>query len=226
MPEAERRNQLALLWSDYSESLSPDHGELATVQRLSSHGHWSVPVMISLEETWTLYPSHMAAPVFDGPEDRNGRRNADEIRLAADRLATDAEAQGDAFRPIVAGTLNADPRDGERRAGALLPLLASTHLVDPLPSSQGGRIAGDADSGANDGHLGDPALDTVDWPDAGKGAPGNLRVDYILPSARFRVLGSGVHWPEPGAPGADAATRASRHRVIWVDLHTPASGAP
>ena len=45
---------------------------------------------------------------------------------------------------------------------------------------------------------------------------GNLRVDYVLPSADWRVTGAGVHWPD-GEAGEIAGT-ASRHRLVWVDL--------
>ena len=71
----------------------------------------------------------------------------------------------------------------------------------------------------NRGQAGDPALDTADWRD--DGGPGNLRVDYVLPSAGLAITGSGVFWPAPGAPLADAAVEASDHRLVWVDLALP-----
>ena len=65
------------------------------------------------------------------------------------------------------------------------------------------------------GQTGDPALDTVHWPEP---EPGALRVGYILPSADLSVAGAGVFWPVEGAPLAEVAVRASRHRLIWVDI--------
>ena len=44
----------------------------------------------------------------------------------------------------------------------------------------------------NPDHSGDPALGTADWSDS---VPGNLRVDYVLPSAGLTIVGSGVVWP-------------------------------
>jgi hypothetical protein len=71
----------------------------------------------------------------------------------------------------------------------------------------------------NAAHRGDPARDTADWPDD-FGAPGNLRVDYVLPSSDWRILGAGVWWPEAGEE-AEVASAASRHRMVWVDVELP-----
>jgi len=90
-------------------------------------------------------------------------------------------------------------------------LLADPRLQDPHPQSPGARAAADSE------HRGDPALDTVDWD-----GPGNLRVDYVLPAAGLEVQAAGVLWPQTGRSdrGIDAETvaRASRHRLVWVDL--------
>lgn len=67
-------------------------------------------------------------------------------------------------------------------------------------------------------HRGDPALDTAVFRDDG---PGNLRVDYILPDRRLTVLDSGVLWPAPQNPLAEAVESASNHRLVWVDLLLP-----
>ena len=69
---------------------------------------------------------------------------------------------------------------------------------------------------ANAGQRGDPALDTADWPEAD--GPGNLRVDLVLPSRDLTLRASGVLWPAPGAPLAEAVAAASRHRLVWVDV--------
>jgi hypothetical protein len=109
------------------------------------------------------------------------------------------------------GDANLDPVDGDGRAEALLALLEDPRLIDPLPRSDGGAAAAARDGGVNAVQRGDPALDTADWRD-GPGEPGNLRVDYVLPSAEWRVVGSGVWWPE------DVPVR---HRLVWVDVELP-----
>ena len=62
---------------------SPD--ELA-VLRLSSKSHWDVPIDVDGRIVHVL-AAHPTPPVFDGPEDRNGLRNADEIGFWADYIA-------------------------------------------------------------------------------------------------------------------------------------------
>ena len=53
--------------------------------RLSSKSHWDVPIEIG-KKTVHFLVSHPTPPVFDGPEDRNGTRNHDEIRFWADYI--------------------------------------------------------------------------------------------------------------------------------------------
>jgi Endonuclease/Exonuclease/phosphatase family len=55
------------------------------VFRLSSKSHWDVPIRVA-GDTIHFLVSHPTPPVFDGPEDRNGTRNFDEIRLWADYI--------------------------------------------------------------------------------------------------------------------------------------------
>ena len=78
------------LWKDMPGALLPDdpgtpepadwysEDEL-DVFRLSSKSHWDVPIEIG-SSTVHFLVSHPTPPVFDGPEDRNGTRNHDEIR--------------------------------------------------------------------------------------------------------------------------------------------------
>ena len=82
----------------------------------------------------------------------------------------------------------------------------------------GGAAAAAAQGGANSTHTGDPRFDTADFDDT---APGNLRVDYVLPSANLGVAAAGVFWPTEGAPGA-ASIDASDHRLVWIDVTPPA----
>ncbi|SLN36372.1 hypothetical protein PSA7680_01747 [Pseudoruegeria aquimaris] len=199
-----------VMWSALDGNLRAGMAARIPDQPLSSSGHWRVPIALP-GGTLTLLAFHAAPPVFDGPEDRNGRRNHDEIRLWARSLEPSPDA------PLVLlGNANADPFDGEGRKQAIRWLLAHPALQDPRPASAGGRAAARAQGGANTRHAGPPEQDTVDWPDEGAG-PGNLRVDYVLPDARLKLRGAGLMWPAPGSPAA----AASRHALVWVDIDWP-----
>ncbi|MGR3796404.1 endonuclease/exonuclease/phosphatase family protein [Vannielia sp. SX4] len=183
-------------------------GDAATVQRLSSVAHWDVPVELPGGALHLLALS-ATPPVFDGDEDRNGRRAEDELRMW--QIYLEGGLGGPPGGPaVVAGRVNVDPVDGEGRREVLAALLGGP-LQDPAPEGPGGEAEADS------GHSGPPAQDTVDWD-----GPGNLRVDYVLPQAGLEVAGAGVLWPLEGAPlnGLSLATAqaASRHRLVWVDL--------
>ncbi len=208
------RNFSTFLWRDLPNALLPRHGDGApfpsaaalAIQRLSSTGHWVVPVNLPGGGVLTLLTFQAGPPVFDGPEDRNGRRNHDEImfwRAWLDGAFGPAPQRG----LVLAGGANLDPNDSDGRRQAIRALLEDPRLRDPLPQSTGAAQAG------KQGHLGPDALDTVDWP-----GPGRLRVDYVLPSRDWRVAGAGVYWPTPGQDGYTTALAASRHRLVWVDL--------
>ncbi|MEL7214687.1 MAG: endonuclease/exonuclease/phosphatase family protein [Pseudomonadota bacterium] len=222
---------VALLWKDLPGAIPPDHPKYRpSVQRLSSKGHWDVPVVLPGGARVHLLASHPTPPVFDGPEDFNGRRNHDEMRLWELYLdGFELPADGGGTRSagdapvILLGDLNADPEDGDGRREAIRRLLAHPRLQDPMPMSVGGAAAAEAQAGANIQHRGDPARDTADWNDAR--GPGNLRVDYVLPDARLEVVGAGVFWPAPGEAGHDLLGEgrgaASDHRLVWVDVRLP-----
>ena len=202
--------------------------EALDVLRLSSKSHWDVPVRIGGEVVHFLV-SHPTPPVFDGPEDRNGARNADEIRFWSDYVAGKEYIHDDSGRKgglangahfVIAGDLNADPADGESVPGAIGQLLDHP-LIDAsvAPRSDGAAAAAATQRGANSVHRGDPRFDTADFND--DPAPGNLRVDYVLPSAGLEVVAAGVFWPPEGAPEA-AWLDASDHRPVWIDVTLPA----
>ena len=200
--------------------------EALSALRLSSKSHWDVPVRIA-GTVVHLLASHPTPPVFDGPEDRNGARNADEIRFWADYVSGAGYIRDDAGRRdglaagahfVIAGDLNADPVDGDSVPGAVRQLTGHP-LVNAAvtPASEGGAAAAAAQGGANAGHRGDPRFDTADFNDE---APGNLRVDYVLPSVGLEITGAGVFWPAEGEPGADLID-ASDHRLVWFDIVVP-----
>lgn len=204
--------------------------------RLSSKSHWDVPIEIDGQVVHFLV-SHPTPPTFDGPEDRNGLRNADEIRFWADYVSgadyiydDTGEAggleQGAHF--VIAGDQNADPNEGDSVPGAAEQLLDHL-LVDAslTPASKGGVAAAGRQGGANLAHTGDPAFDTADFND---GAPGNLRVDYLLPSTTLGITDSGVFWVPATDPlfplTGDSLFNVSDHRALYLDVEVPAVPVP
>ena len=256
-----------LLWKDLpGNHIPPGHygDDALAVLRLSSKNHVDVPVEFG-GGTIHVLAAHPTPPVFDGPEDRNGRRNLDEVAMLTgmfdpsqwllsdeqrDMLRTGArfELVPGLFEPfVILGDLNADPHDGDSfdpsavaaagPGGWCLTPRVELLLADPpagpveallegddasrfTPTSPGGVAAAERQGGVNATHEGDPAADTADWDD--ERGPGNLRVDYVLPSNDLETLGGGVFWPTPDAPlmGVGLATveRASDHRLVWVDV--------
>jgi endonuclease/exonuclease/phosphatase family metal-dependent hydrolase len=172
-----------------------------------------------------LLASHPTPPVFDGPEDRNGARNADEIRLWHEYISPgdkswlcDDEGRcgglADDARFVIAGDLNNDPTDGEGEHAAILELLEHPRVVRyATPRSAGAAEAGARYSASGIKRRGSSAHATGDY------GPrvGTLRLDYVLPSVGLAVEDSGVFWPAPGEPGADLVD-ASDHRLVWVDV--------
>lgn len=77
--------------------------------------------------------------------------------------------------------------------------------------------AGKQQFGVNASHRGDAGLDTGDFGDKPPRGPGNLRVDFVLPSSNLEVFASGVFWPLDYQPSSKLA-KASDHRLVWVDL--------
>lgn len=199
--------------------------------RLSSKSHWDLPIRIG-RRTVHFLTSHPTPPTFDGAEDRNGRRNHDEIRFWADYIRGapyiyDDRGRRGGLMPgstfVIAGDQNADPNDGDSYQGAIHQLLDHP-LVNArfTPASEGGAEASALQGAANTNHKGDPAEDTADFADALPNGPGNLRADYVLPSAWVRIKAGGVFWPVQ----ADPLSRltgvfpfpSSDHRSVWIDV--------
>ena len=171
--------------------------------------------------------SHPTPPVFDGPEDRNGTRNHDEIRFWADYISGGRRAsyiyddegtrgglQGASF--VIAGDQNSDPLDGDSIPGSAQLLLDHPKVQDrPVPASEG-AVEASATQPGNEGHRSPPQFDTADFGEP----PGNLRADYVLPGEALRILDSAVFWPTTTQPFASLIT-ASDHRPVWVDVRVP-----
>lgn len=211
------------IWADLPDANLPESmaEDLHAVQRLSNVGHWDVPVMLPGGSTIRLLAFHASPPVFDGPEDRNGRRNHDEAAFWLHYLGGTLDLPGPEGPFVLLGDANLDPADSDGRPRALNRLLAHPALQDPRPASAGGPEDAQREGGANDRHRGDPALDTANWRDD-VGGPGNLRVDYVLPSRHWEIVDAGVFWPPTGDPGrrliGEDGNLASRHRMVWVDI--------
>ncbi len=220
------------LWKDFPNALipikadgSPWYSDDAwNVFRLSSKSHWDVPISTPLG-TLHFLVSHPTPPVFDGLEDRNGKRNHDEIQFWGhyvwnqgngwiyDDLGLRGGLRENA-RFVIAGDLNADPADGDGIQGTIVELLENPKVVRMMtPRSEGAVAAALADGGANLTHRGAHHHDT------GSFGPkvGNLRLDYVLPSVGWQVVANGVFWPKAGETGSNWLN-ATDHRMVWVDL--------
>ena len=223
-------------WKDMPGNLIPTpfySPEEVAILRLSSKSHWDVPIEIG-EKTVHFLVSHPTPPVFDGPEDRNGRRNNDEIRFWADYVTPgasqyiyDDEGGRGGLPPgarfVIAGDLNADPVDGDSVPGAAQQVLELPRVdTSVTPESEGAVEASERQGGANLDHQGDPQFDTADFADTD---PGNLRVDYVLPSRPLRIVDAGVFWPRSEDPlfrlVGDFPFPSSDHRLAWIEVAVP-----
>ena len=200
-----------LLWRDLpGANLAPDMTEAATaVQLLSTSGHYAVPVTYAEGRVLHLLVWYATPPVFDGPEDRNGRRNQDEAAFWLRLLAGDLTWPAPMAPFVVMGQSSLDPLDGDGLHGAITALLTHPALQDPQPKGQDGHV--------DSGHQGDPAQDTAIY---GKGV-GGLRVDVVLQSAGIRVTGAGVLAPALRDAFTATLSVASRHRPVWAVLDLP-----
>lgn len=203
-PIGDVRDLSAVLWKDLDGAILPmvdgtvfPSQEAIELQRLSTTGHWIVPIAIPNGPPLTLMAWSATPPVFDGPEDRNGLRNRDELRLWENILRDETPTHF-----VILGNANLDPADGQGDSAAMAAFLNHPLIQDPKPQSDGAVAA------ANLTHKGNPAYDTADWDDD---IPGNLRVSYVLPSRDWQVTDAGTVWPI-------GETLAGPHHLVWVDL--------
>ena len=183
---------------------------------LSSKSHWDVPVVVGNKIIHFL-ASHPTPPSFDGAEDRNGKRNHDEIRFWKDYIS-DANNQyiyddkgvhgGLASNAsfVILGDQNASPDEGNAIGEGIRTLLAHPKLIsENAPQSKGGAEHSAANAFAKN--------HTAFW---------RMRADYVLPSkAGFKIVDSGVFWPTKGEPMFDLVEKresSSDHRLVWVKV--------
>jgi 3-phytase len=237
------------LWKDMPGARLPDDPatpapadwyspEELAVFRLSSKSHWDVPILIGGRAVHFLV-SHPTPPVFDGPEDRNGTRNFDEIRFWADYLLPstsgyiyDDSGQAGGLPPgalfVIAGDQNSDPLDGDSIPGSIQLLLEHPLVSTKLTPSSAGAVEQSAlQGGANLTHRSDPRFDTADFSDT---APGNLRADYVLPRKNLLLQDAGVFWPTSDDPFFRLVGTfpfpSSDHRLVWIDVLVPGTKRP
>jgi endonuclease/exonuclease/phosphatase family metal-dependent hydrolase len=185
------------------------------ILRLSSKSHWDIPIKVG-DRSIHLLASHPTPPVFDGPENRNGKRNHDEIRFWTDYLSGSEQSayiyddnqkrggfKGEHF--VIAGDLNASPDEGDGIKRGIQGLLEHSLVNDSIvPQSEAGSV-----------HTPDnphSAQHTAVWA---------MRADYVLPSTSLYVTGSGVFWPKPDEPLfrlIKDRQSSSDHRLVWVDI--------
>lgn len=220
------------LWKDMPDNAMPenwfDADEVEQV-RLSSKTHADIPVQVG-DETLHVLAAHPTPPSFDGPEQRNKRRNNDEIRIWADYISGKADylyddkgtkgglEAGSHF--AILGDYNSDPNDGDSMPGSIDQLLNHPLVLDPKPTSEG-AVEAAKQGGANESHKSDPKYDTADFNDDPR--PGNIRVDYTLFNAEtMQVSDAGVFWPVKSDPlsrlTGEYPFPTSDHRLVWADV--------
>ncbi|MDG2124880.1 MAG: endonuclease/exonuclease/phosphatase family protein, partial [Verrucomicrobiales bacterium] len=180
------------LWQSMPGNLIPPGHYTPAAQadlRLSSKTHLDLPIDVDGHRIHIL-AAHPTPPTFDGSEDRNGRRNHDEIRLFADYitprqaayLTDDASRVGGLPSPsrfVIMGDMNADPVDGDSRDSSILQILEN-------PAVNGSFIPMSPSNNADTAVFGN-----------------GLRVDYALPSsAGLHVDAGAVFWPTGNEPVA------------------------
>lgn len=214
------------LWRGMPDNLMPDgshdkpgwyNAKESAIFRLASKSFWDVPITLGGSKVIHVLACHPTPPVFDGPEDRNGRRNHDEIRMLVDYVTSGAAAEylvddrgrrggldsGTSF--VVLGDLNADPEKDPAAYGrpAIVRLLSHPRVHDPMPTRH--------NSGRPETAEVAPAARTCEFG----------RIDYALPSKGLRLHESGVYSPDPTHPQyrlVQETAASSDHRLVWVDL--------
>lgn len=184
---------------------------------LSSKSHWDIPLRVH-NTVIHILASHPTPPVFDGPENRNGKRNHDEIRLWTDYLTPehasyiydDKGKKGGLAsdkRFVIVGDLNASAAgEGDALLTGIKALISHPAVnATKIPTSLGG-----AEHSPDREHA---ASHTAAW---------RMRADYVLPSKYgFNILDSGVFWPAKAEPDHHlVGTRgaSSDHRLVWLRL--------
>lgn len=214
------------LWKDMPNNLMTSiknsegqdwyHADAQNILRLSSKSHWDVPVLVNGKSLHIL-ASHPTPPVFDGPENRNGKRNHDEVRFWNDYISTNATSDyiyddkgqrggiNQSSRFVILGDLNSSADEGDSLKEAISTLVTSDKVMQYKPTSAGAKqhTPGNAFASSH----------TAQW---------RMRADYVIPSRLgLSLIDSGVFWPAAShrlAPLVATRETSSDHRLVWVDV--------
>ncbi|WP_166114216.1 endonuclease/exonuclease/phosphatase family protein [Pseudoalteromonas sp. Z9A5] len=182
--------------------------------RLSSKSFWDLPVTVN-NKTIHVLASHPTPPVFDGEENRNGKRNHDEVRLIADYVANanyiydDQGKKGGLkadSRFVILGDLNAAPEGDKARTNTTDQILKNPLInASFTPKSTGAKEQySSVPYGQNY---------SANW---------QARVDYVLPSNYgLKIKNGGVFWPSKTSDEyrlIEDRNASSDHRLVWLDL--------
>lgn len=172
-----------MLWRDLPNAVLPQvdgvpffSPDILDILRLSSSAHWIVPIRLPDDTLVSIMAFAATPPVFDGPEDMNGLRSRDELKLWEHVLDGTFGLTLGSF--VLAGNSNLDPTGGQGDRAAMAAFLARADLTDP--------------------HSG---TTNADW---GPESAGKLRVSYVLPSADWQVTGASGSGPLTDTGGAHA----------------------
>ena len=188
--------------------------------------------------------SHPTPPVFDGAEDRNGRRNNDEIRLWADYVTpgaggyiyddeggTGGLGAGESF--VIAGDQNSDPLDGDSIPGSIQQLLDNPRVNTSVTPTSGGGVWAAETQGEPEPHATSRTRRRTPPTSATSSvAPGRARARATCaPTTCCRAATCGS--ATAGSSGPPTRTRffyltgpgfpvpSSDHRSVWVDVKVP-----
>ncbi len=190
------------LWKDLPDNhIPPEYYSDAELEifRLSSKSHWDVPVKVGGRSIHLLL-SHPTPPVFDGDEDKNGRRNYDEIKFWVHYLDGDEAIYDDAGKKggpapesfVIAGDLNASLNSDEMEGKIAIKQLLDHPGIQDYEKLTG---VGTANFG------------------------GGMRVDYLLADRSLNIVDGGVFNAEAASEDLKALPRqASDHRLIWIEV--------
>ncbi|WP_439558592.1 endonuclease/exonuclease/phosphatase family protein [Dyadobacter sp.] len=220
--EAQVRTFQHFKWKDMPGALKttkPDGSDWYSAEAwaqfpLSSKSHWDIPVKVG-GKTIHVLASHPTPPSFDGPEDRNGKRNHDEIRFWKDYISGRGYIYDDKGKKgglgantsfVILGDQNASPDEGNAIGEGIRALLNDPKINNELPPASKGGAEHSAGNAFAKNH-------TAFW---------RMRADYVLPSKiGFKIIDSGVFWPAKGEPMAELVEKresSSDHRLVWVKL--------
>jgi hypothetical protein len=190
------------LWRDLPDALIPERdglpfpsAEVFDVQRLSSSGHWQVPVITGVGQRLMILAWHAGPPAFGGAEERNRRRNHDETAFWTQLL--DGRLPMPAPMPpfVLMGNANLDAEAGD---GIHAAMQARCWPTPPCRIRARWATV--------------PAQMLRDRrPPIGRAAPARCAWPISCHWVGLEVLDAGLVWPGD----------ASAHALVWMDVAMP-----